>query len=170
MKFIYMYVHIHLSIHIYIYVYRNMCHVYVSIYTSIYMYVNMYIYIRVHIHIQIYIYIYMYIYIYINVHVFVVCIFICLFLFSSRLHKVPGHSMGQQQLVDSLDYCYRVATISRLLQMIGLFCKSALYKRLHSAKESYNPKEPTNRSHPIVLLSGLFCNQALQTQTFSMET
>ena len=50
--------------------------------------------------------------------------------------------------------CYGVATWSRLLQFIGLFCKRALWKRRYSAKETYNFKEPTNRSHPIhVLLS-----------------
>jgi len=42
-----------------------------------------------------------------------------------------------------------VATISRLLKIIGLFCKRALYKRLYPAKETYDFKEPTNRSHPI---------------------
>jgi len=45
--------------------------------------------------------------------------------------------------------CYGVATISRLLKIIGLFCKRALYKRRYSAKETYDFKEPTNRSHPI---------------------
>jgi len=47
------------------------------------------------------------------------------------------------------DMGYGVATISRLLKMIGLFCKRALSKRRYSAKETYNFKEPTNRSHPI---------------------
>jgi len=42
-----------------------------------------------------------------------------------------------------------VATISRLLKITGLFCKRALCKRWCSAKETYNFKEPTNRSHPI---------------------
>jgi len=46
--------------------------------------------------------------------------------------------------------CHRVPTISRLLKTIGLFCKRALQKRLYSARETYNFKEPTNRSHPIV--------------------
>jgi len=32
--------------------------------------------------------------------------------------------------------CYGVATISRLLRIIGLFCKRALYKRRYSAKET----------------------------------
>ena len=45
---------------------------------------------------------------------------------------------------------YGVATISRLLKIIGLFCKRALYKRLYFAEETYNFKEPTNCSHPIV--------------------
>ena len=47
---------------------------------------------------------------------------------------------------------YGVATISRLLKIIGLFCKRALQKRQYSAKETYNLKEPTNRSHPICIL------------------
>jgi len=41
------------------------------------------------------------------------------------------------------------ATISRLLKIIGLFCKGALWKRLCSAKETWTFKESTNRSHPI---------------------
>jgi len=46
-------------------------------------------------------------------------------------------------------YIYGVATISRLLRITGLFCKRALQKRLYSAKETDNFKEPTNCSHPI---------------------
>jgi len=37
-----------------------------------------------------------------------------------------------------------------LLKITGLCCKRALYKRLYSAKETYDFKEPTNRSHPIL--------------------
>jgi len=44
---------------------------------------------------------------------------------------------------------YGVATCSRFLESIGLFCKRALWKRRYSAKETYHFKEPTNRSHPI---------------------
>ena len=47
---------------------------------------------------------------------------------------------------------YGVATISRLLQIIGLFCKRALYKRRCSVKETCNLQEPTNRSQPIVVI------------------
>jgi len=44
---------------------------------------------------------------------------------------------------------HRVAPINRLLlKIISLFCKRALQKRLYSAKETLNFKEPTNRSHP----------------------
>jgi len=39
-------------------------------------------------------------------------------------------------------------SISRLLKIIGLFCKRALQKRLYSTKETYNFKEPSIRSHP----------------------
>ena len=42
--------------------------------------------------------------------------------------------------------CYTVATISRLLNIIGLFCKRALLKRRYSAKETYNLKEPASHS------------------------
>ena len=45
---------------------------------------------------------------------------------------------------------YGVATISRHLKTLGLFCKRALLKRQSSAKETYNCKEPANRSHPII--------------------
>ena len=44
---------------------------------------------------------------------------------------------------------YGVASINRLLKIVGLFCKRALQKRLYSAKETYHFKEPTNCSHPI---------------------
>jgi len=50
----------------------------------------------------------------------------------------------------SVTHSYGVATISRLLQIIGLFCKRAPQKRLYSTKETYDFKEPTNRSHPIL--------------------
>jgi len=42
-----------------------------------------------------------------------------------------------------------VATTSRLLKIIGLFCKRALQKRLYFAKETCDYKEPTTCSHPI---------------------
>jgi len=55
---------------------------------------------------------------------------------------------------------YGVASISRLLKILGLFCKRALQKRRYSAKETYNFKKPTNHSHPIWSLeraAGSYC-------------
>ena len=49
---------------------------------------------------------------------------------------------------------YGVASISKLLKIIGLFCKRALSKRRYSANETYNFEEPTHRSHPIALQGG----------------
>jgi len=51
---------------------------------------------------------------------------------------------------------YGVATISRLLKIVGLFCRisSLLYGSF--AKETYNFKEPTNRSHPIAAIRSVF--------------
>jgi len=45
---------------------------------------------------------------------------------------------------------YGVATISRLLKIIGLlFADYSLFYRALFQNETYNFKEPTNRSHPI---------------------
>jgi len=44
---------------------------------------------------------------------------------------------------------YGVATISRLLKIIGLFCRISSLLQGSFAKERYNFKEPTNRIHPI---------------------
>jgi len=62
---------------------------------------------------------------------------------------------------------YGVATIGRLLKIIGLFCKRALQKRLYSAKETYNCKEPTNCSHPMPYSAAVCCN-ALQCVAVSV--
>ena len=48
---------------------------------------------------------------------------------------------------------YGVATISRMLKNIGLFCKRALQKRPVFCKETCIFKHPTHRSHPIRVLS-----------------
>ena len=44
---------------------------------------------------------------------------------------------------------YGVATFSRLLKIIGLFCRILSLLWGSFAKETYNFKELTNRSHPI---------------------
>jgi len=45
---------------------------------------------------------------------------------------------------------YGVATISRLLKIIRLFCRISSLLQGSFAKETYIFKERTNRSHPIV--------------------
>ena len=45
---------------------------------------------------------------------------------------------------------YGVATISRLIKIIGLFCRISSLLQGSFAKETYNFKEPTNRSHPPI--------------------
>jgi len=56
---------------------------------------------------------------------------------------IPSKTNGRVSL-------YGVATISRLLKMIGLWCKRAQEERLYSTKETCNFKESTNGSHPQV--------------------
>ena len=46
-------------------------------------------------------------------------------------------------------FTYGVATISRLLQIIGLFCKISSLIQGSFAKETYNLIDPNDRSHPI---------------------
>ena len=46
-----------------------------------------------------------------------------------------------------------MATISRMLKNIGLFCKRALQKRPVFCKETCIFKHPTHRSHPILPLA-----------------
>ena len=77
-------------------------------------------------------YMYRYIYMYMYIHIYVYNMYI-------YRYKIVAFCHG----------CYGVATISRLLKITSLFCKRALLKRLYSAKEPYDFKEPTNRSNPI---------------------
>jgi len=44
---------------------------------------------------------------------------------------------------------YGVATMSRLLKILRLFCRISSVSWESFAKKTYNFKEPTNRSHPI---------------------
>ena len=60
----------------------------------------------------------------------------------------PQRSCGWPQLQG-----YAVASISRLREIINLFCKISSLLWGSCAKKTYNLKEPTNRSHPIFLNS-----------------
>ena len=54
--------------------------------------------------------------------------------------------------------------MSKLLQIIGLFCKGAIQKRLYSAKETYNFKEPAHCSHPIYKMCISLCACSIERQ------
>jgi len=58
---------------------------------------------------------------------------------------------------------YGVTLVSRIDQIIGLFCKRALPKRRYSAKETCNFIDATDRSHPIFV-------HAHNTRTQNRET
>ena len=75
---------------------------------------------------------------------------------------------------------YGVATISKLLIIIGLFCKRALYKRRYSAKEIYDgasAKEIHDGAYlsicgvatisKLLIIIGLFCKRALYKRRYS---
>ena len=55
---------------------------------------------------------------------------------------------------------YGVATISRLLKIIRLFCRISSLSNGCFAKETHDFKEPTNRSHLTVC--ALMCCRVLQ--------
>jgi len=67
---------------------------------------------------------------------------------------------------------------TRFLKIIGLFCKRALWKRLYSAKETYNFKEPNQDLPPndgvptisrFLKIIGLFCKRALWKRLYSAK-
>jgi len=66
-----------------------------------------------------------------------------------KIHRECHRLCKYQELYHRWWLGYGVAAISRLLQITGLFCKRALYKRRYSAEETYDLKEPTNRRHLI---------------------
>jgi len=79
-----------------------------------------------------------------------ICVYMCVCVCARRsvcLH-VCVHWMHVYTMVW---HHYGVATINRLLKIIGLFCKRALQKRPIFCKETNDLKEPTNHSHPIPL-------------------
>ena len=61
--------------------------------------------------------------------------------------------------------CYGVATISRLLRIISFFCRISSRLWVSFAKETYNLKEPTNRSHPICECVDVNLTDSMRTST-----
>ena len=83
------------------------------------------------------------VYIYVDVH-------ICRY-----VHQWGGTHVQADVCKSSVHICrYGVATISRLLKIIGLSCRISSLLQGSYTKETYNFKEPTNRSHPTCRLRG----------------
>ena len=72
-------------------------------------------------------------------------IYIC-----TRTHIQICMYVHTHKYAECLRECYGVATCSRLLKIIGLFCRLSSLLQGSFTKETYNFKEPTNRSHPIL--------------------
>ena len=62
--------------------------------------------------------------------------------------SAPLKSFSTSTIQLTFEKIYGVVTISRLLKIIGLFCKRDLQKRPYSAQETCYYMEPANRSHP----------------------
>jgi len=78
-----------------------------------------------------------------------VCVCVCVF------------SVSPASSVQRLLRKYGVATIRRLLKIIGLFCRISSLLWGSFAKETYHFKEHTKRSHPIpTSSSGVTCEEA----------
>jgi len=116
-------------------------------------------YLRVYIH-NTYIYVYTYLYschvqVYTYVHLYHTSTGLFMYMYICNIYTAndPSRAGCPKQFGTALNYCTYacgVASVSRIDQIIGLFCKRALQKRLCSAKETYNLNTPTSRSHPIV--------------------
>jgi len=65
---------------------------------------------------------------------------------------------------------YGVAMMSRLLKILGLFCRISSLLQGSFAKETYNFKAPTHRSHPILVLTFCSVSILLPTSSNCMDT
>ena len=170
--YIYIYIYMHIHSHIYIYIHTRM-----QIYTNIQIFVYVYLYILICIYIYMYTCIYKYMYIHINIcmHVYAstylyVQIHLFTFLYAYfRRHSQRTHSCWRRNTQTSIPVVSHLAS-STLPQskagksvahdsMILIIRLCGEYRSLLQgsfAKETYNFKEPTSRSHPRMILS-YFC-------------
>jgi len=111
------------------------------IYTSVYLYIYTYLDLYPRLYLHTYLYWKVYIDVYIDIDI---DIYMCTW----RSHTADIHMTYRICMTHSSRY--GVATVSRMLKNIGLFCKRDLQKRPIFCKETYIFKHPTNRSHPIV--------------------
>jgi len=79
-----------------------------------------------------------------------VCLCVCVYMMYVRCAHTAAAEWPQMVDLCVLLCCmHGVATISRLLKIIGLFCRIQFLLYGSFAKETYNFEDPTNRSHPI---------------------
>jgi len=154
---VHIYIYLHTYIYLYVYAFLVCSSVYlwlpeiVDDFSTEYTVFCIYMYIYTSIYTNIYIYIYAYI--------CFVCSNVYLRLplkitdFSTVYTENVSHSPDLHffcEFFHALTTLHRgVATMSRLLKTTGLFCQREILKRLYSAKETSNFKEPNNSSHPI---------------------
>ena len=85
-----------------------------------------------------------------RVHIYIyraVCTDILMYLYRSEVHIYISHRYAQMYIILRICVCrhaYRVATTSRLLKIIGLFCRIQFFLQGFSAKKTYNFKEPAS--------------------------
>jgi len=89
----------------------------------------------------------MYIFTCVHIHM---CTCSCVYIFTCVHVHVCTYSLTR---IQSFIVSYGVATISRLLKIAGLFCRISSLLWGSFAIETYNFKEPTNRSHSMSSLS-----------------
>jgi len=151
-----------------------------NIHTYRYVYIYIYTFIHTYTYGYIYIYVYIYIYIYTHTHIYRrpiayptfpglfqhrsyfcalqhvlqrVAVFFRRCTTHCRAPSTKELTRGKKPL--TLNVSYRATTISRLLKIIVLFCRISSLLQGSFAKETYNLKEPTDRSHPIWVFAPL---------------
>jgi len=93
------------------------------------------------------------------------------FLFYAHTHFPLEHTLLLHHFLSlsffPLPCCSGVAMISRLLKILGLFCRISSLLQGSFAKQIYNLKAPTHRSHPISLARALRVCTHLQACPYS---
>ena len=117
--YIYIFVYIYTCTYTHIHMYKHAC-----IYVYIYIHIFTYTYLHIFTHIHIFTYVYLHTYTHTTMHIYTYI-----------------HIAHTQQLWGGYD--------QQSLKIIGLFCRISPLLQGSFAKETYNFKEPTNRSHPI---------------------
>ena len=177
-KYLYQHLCVRTCINIYIYIFILLLDMTIYIYMRMWIYTHVkvstkyyeYMCICAGVHIQYllvytYVYVYTYLYscyvqVYTYVHLYYSSTRLFVYMYICNIYTANGPSRAgcPGQFGTALNYCTYacgVASVSSIDQIIGLFCKRALQKRLYSAKDTYNLNTPTNRSLPIVCSAGL---------------